>query len=275
MRFDAVVRSMSNRRIWVFVLAVGIILGASAGALSKLMKRAYIAETSVLFTKEAGRSSLADIAGQLGGVAALLGTGVAGNSGVNEALAILRSRLLATEFLGQEQRLGEVSALVPHEGAEPPGSPDRVNRAVEYFQQHVLSVSYDARTDLIRLSITWRDRQKAAAWANAYVKLANEVMRKRQIEDAKGRLSYLRAAAERAETLDLQQAIYKLIETQVRTEMLAATRPEFAFTVVDQAVPSQVDDYVRPKSALIGLVVGLLSSLAALGLIQLRGLRTR
>jgi uncharacterized protein involved in exopolysaccharide biosynthesis len=266
---------LGNKSAWIFVMVVGLVFGASAVLLSKRMQRAYMSETSVIFAKEAGRSSLADIAGQLGGVAALLGSGAAGNSGVNEALAILRSRLLATEFLNQDQRLAEFDALVPVDSSDPPGSPDRTNRAVDYFQQRVLSVGYDGRTDLIRLSITWRDRQKAAAWANAYIKSANELMRKRQIDDAKGRLAFLRAAAERAETVDLQQAIYKLIEAQVRTEMLAATRPEFAFTVVDQAVPAQVGAYVRPKPALMGLMAGLLGSLVALGLLQLRGLRAK
>jgi uncharacterized protein involved in exopolysaccharide biosynthesis len=251
------------------VAVVGSCFAVAAWGLSKRMDRAYLAETSVMLAKDSSSNSLSSMAGQLGGVAALLGTNIPGNGDVNEALATLRSRQLVTEFLRQERHLADVDALVKEGKGDPLDSADRVSRAVDFFQERVLNVEYDARSALISVSVTWRDRQMAATWANAYVSLANEAMRKREIEEARNRITFLRAAAERAETVDLRQAIYRLIEAQIRAEMLATTRPEFAFRVVDPAVPALSTAYVRPKSALMGLVAGLLGALLAAGVVAL------
>ena len=59
----------------------------------------------------------------------------------------------------------------------------------------------------------------------------------------------------------VQQAIYRLIEEQINTVMLANVREEYAFKVIDPAVVPDIDQYEWPKRALI-LVLG-----AGLGLL--------
>jgi uncharacterized protein involved in exopolysaccharide biosynthesis len=262
--------TQGRRKLILAVVFLGA--GLAAGLLSKLMDKAYESETKLMIAKDDDRESLASMAGQLGNFASLLGGVGTGGRDVNEALATLRSRLLVTEFLDQNWRLKLVQDLLktnPIDGDEL----DKRARAIEFFQKNVLTVAYDARSGLVSVSIVWKDRQIAADWANQYVQCANEVMRRRAIEEARSRVAFLRTAAEKAESVDLRSAIFGVLQAQVRAEMLATTRPEFGFRVFDPAVRARANAYVRPKSWLIALIAGVFASGFATGIFAWRDRR--
>jgi uncharacterized protein involved in exopolysaccharide biosynthesis len=253
----------------MIVAAVALVTGIALWGWSKTFEKAWGAETNIMIVKDGDRDSLAGVAGQLGGVAALLG-GAAGGRDINEALAALRSRKLALEFLMHDKRIDAIQSLLHDGNPKPPGDPtDLQIAAINYFQKHVLSVDNDMRTGLITVGVVWRDRQVAADWANAYVAEANELIRRRTMTEAAERIAYLRAAAEKAETVDLRNAISSLLESQIRTQMLASTRPEFAFRVFDPAVRARVEERVRPKSALLGLIGTIIGGALASGVLLL------
>ena len=64
-----------------------------------------------------------------------------------------------------------------------------------------------------------------------------------------------------------------MIETRLTEQMLANVRKEFAFRVIDPAVPSDVDEPYRPKVLLNALAGALLGAL--LGLLLARDLESR
>jgi uncharacterized protein involved in exopolysaccharide biosynthesis len=71
--------------------------------------------------------------------------------------------------------------------------------------------------------------------------------------------------------VEVQQAIYRLMEAQTKKQMVASTREEYAFQTIDPAVPPQ--ERASPKRALIvltGLVLGL-----ALGTLVVSVMRSR
>jgi hypothetical protein len=90
-------------------------------------------------------------------------------------------------------------------------------------------------------------------------------MRERGIASARNRLQFLHEAAKNAATVELRTAIYRLVETQVNAEMMAATKPDYAFTVVDPAVPAGVDEFVRPQTWLLVLMAAMFGGALALG----------
>jgi len=83
-------------------------------------------------------------------------------------------------------------------------------------------------------------------------------MRRRAIEEAETSLRYLNRELEKAKSVEVQQAIYRLIETQVKKIMLANVREEYAMRVIDPAFVPDPDEFDHPK---------LLSSLMAGGLV--------
>jgi hypothetical protein len=113
------------------------------------------------------------------------------------------------------------------------------------------------------VSITWTDRRRTAELANHYIAFANDALRQRTMTAARDRIAFLDAAAKEAATVDLRQAIYQLVQEQVNSEMLAATKPEYAFVVVDPAVPAGVNEFVRPLPFLMAVVAAAFGAFAA------------
>jgi uncharacterized protein involved in exopolysaccharide biosynthesis len=73
-------------------------------------------------------------------------------------------------------------------------------------------------------------------------------------------------------SVEVQQAIYRLIEAQTKKKMVASTREEYAFQTIDPAVPPQ--ERTSPKRTLIvitGLVLGLALSILIVSLIRWGG----
>jgi uncharacterized protein involved in exopolysaccharide biosynthesis len=131
-----------------------------------------------------------------------------------------------------------------------------------HFRDRILTVSEDRRTGLVRLNVEWSDPKAAAEWANELVERANGVTRAWAIDEAMESQKYLRAVLDRTNVLEVRQSINSLIEAELKKEMLATVRVQYSFRVVDQARPSDLDDFVRPRRLLL-VMFGLIAGLAA------------
>jgi hypothetical protein len=225
-----------------------------AYASSYLIRPAYRAETTIVEAPESGgESSLSGVTGQLGG----LGILAAGLGGLNDPQRVafvetLRSPGLARKFLRERGLVavlcGTRSITCGH------GAESDENRALRTFRRNILDVAEDKRTGVIRVAITWFDRREAAEWANQYVVLANRELQTRAITGAHQRVAFLEKAAAETDIPEVRSAIFALLESQIKTEMFATTRPEFAFRVIDSAVAPDASARARPLRSLMGLV---------------------
>lgn len=248
-------------------MAVAFVCAVGTWAITKRMTKAYRAETVTMMSEGGDGSALAGLGGQLGGVAALLGSSIGPSDKTNESLATLRSRRLIAEFLRAQNRIKRLETLQWPDDHQQRTEDEHMTRAVSFMQANVLNVSDDRRTGTIRVSMTWYDRNEAAAWANDYVSAANDLLRSRAILDARQSIKYLKQAAANAESVELQQAVYRLLESQVKSEMLATTRPEFALRIIDPATVPPLGGHVRPRPALLGAAGGAIGALLAAGAI--------
>jgi uncharacterized protein involved in exopolysaccharide biosynthesis len=111
--------------------------------------------------------------------------------------------------------------------------------AVKTFREAVLAIREDKRTGLTTIDIDWKDASVAAQWANSYVGLANEQIRARAIDEANRNIKFLNEQIEKTRVVEVQRSMYALIENETKNLMLANARDEYAFTVVDPAVPPE------------------------------------
>lgn len=264
------------------IVASAAVAGGIAYAASYLITPAYRAEIVLSPMNDSGSSDLmAALGGQLGGLGALAGLGLGGDSGRNERLAMLSSRELAVRFIDAEQLVSEfcVARLIkcaPSIITETvaTGSPEReANDARKLFQRRVLSVSEDKRTGLIRVSITWVDREQAARWASRYVEMANRDLLARSIAESDRRIEFLRTAAAASEIIELRQAVYNLMESEIKSRMVASSRVDYAFKVIDPALVPDERDRVRPKRALLAVLGAGLGTLSLIITLMIRGRR--
>jgi LPS O-antigen subunit length determinant protein (WzzB/FepE family) len=89
----------------------------------------------------------------------------------------------------------------------------------------------------------------------------NAEMRRRAIGKADASIGFLEKELNTTTVVATREAISRLIEVQIKQRMLANVTDEYAFRIVDRALPPDKIDVLKPKKALMlfaGLAVGLL-----------------
>jgi len=252
------------RRRWKVYLSIVLVAALVGLASTFVLERRYEAEL-VALPRGSDRSALLSSLGQLGGLAAIAGLG-SGESGQRaEAIQMLQSQILARDFIRENKLL---PVLYPADWDESrqawKGREKTMNDAVRLFDHSVRNVIEDRRTGLVTLRITWREPVQAAVWANELVRRANEQLRHRAVVRAQGAIDYLKREARAAETIEVQQSLYRLMEDQYKTLLLANVSEDYAFSVIDPAVASDPKQYVFPKRRLFtfgGLFFGFVLAL--------------
>jgi LPS O-antigen subunit length determinant protein (WzzB/FepE family) len=193
------------------------------------------------------QSGMSSTLARFGGLAALAGVDI-GAGGGTEPLAVLKSKEFAREFITDFDLMP-----VLFEGVE--ASEDKpldMRDAVRMFDSSIRTVTDDKKTGLVTISIRWKDPETAAAWANELVKRLNERMRRQALEQAERNVAYLQKEIATATVISLQQSMGRVLEGEMQKLMLARGNEEFAFKVIDRAVPPKERD--APKRALIAIM---------------------
>jgi uncharacterized protein involved in exopolysaccharide biosynthesis len=144
---------------------------------------------------------------------------------------------------------------------EDPAEAPTLSDAYDVFTKKVVEVDQDLRGGIVTITVNWKDPVLAAEWANGLVANANERLRSQAIQDADLTIKYLNQELASTNALELQQAIYFLVESEIQKRTIAKVQSEYAFKVLSPAVPADWDKYDSPNRALIisiGLVLGLM-----------------
>lgn len=277
------VRMLWSGKWWIIASCV---FGACAlAAVAYAMTPTYRAAT-LLVASAPDRgvgSGLSSAFSSLGGLASLAGLNVGQDaSAADEALAVLRSRQFTEKFIGDKNLLPKLFSerwdQVAGRWTAPPDRRPTLGQGFRYFDTYVRTVLRDKRTGLVTLQIDWKDRVDAADWANDLVHRLNAEMRGRAIAKADASLGYLRHELEATTFLESKEAINRLVEGQINRRMIASVTEEFAFGVVDRAVPPDQGDTVRPNKPamiVIGLLLGLSLGVGGVCFVRVLSLRRR
>ena len=260
-----------DRRAVGTVVGLAALGGSVALGLSFVVPREYAATVTLLPAKSERPSALDGVAGQLGGLASLAGVDIGSDSDRSEAVATLRSRSLAVAFIEQNDLVPELfprkwDADAKRWKVRRADDVPTINDAYRRFDRQVRAVSEDRRSGIVTLTVTWRDPQRAADWANELAARVNREMRDRAISEASSSLEYLNRELERTQVVELRQPIYRLIEHRLRTVMLANVREQFAFRIIDPALAPDADDYSSPIRWLFALAGAALFGLIGLAI---------
>lgn len=234
------------RVLWKYKYLVATVttLGAVAALILALTAiPIYRAEAVITEVREGGMGGGGALTSQLGGLASLAGLNLAGSNTARSAQAVLKSRHLVEEFVKRNNLLPE---LFPKAQRQP-----TLWLAVKRFQEGLLRISEDTRQSKTTVAVEWTDPAVAARWANALVVLANELIRARALEESNRNVAYLKEQIARTNVVELQRVMYNLIESETKTLMLANARAEYAFVIVDPAVPPEIR--ISPRRTLMVL----------------------
>jgi hypothetical protein len=289
--------SVSARRLaallWSrrYLLAAFIVVAMIASTFDALTRTVVYESTAELAQVKDDSSQLSgaigSALGQLGGLVGGLGLPSGGTS-VEESVAVLRSRDFSLHFMNEHRVLqflfprlwddaagrwkGDASAAsissadrmarwlssTPVAAIPPPAPGPSPDRAVRAFDE-IRAVEVDRRTNFVRLSIRGPTPEIARAWATAMIDELNDLLRRRALEDAHRAVALLSQKVESEPLQSTRVIASALLESQLRHEVSAESRREFALRVLDP--PSVPDERYAPRRTrivLIGAAVGFL-----------------
>lgn len=221
-----------------------------------------------------GPSGLDVFAGTLSEIGALGGLGF-GQSGSDRAVALatLTSRTVVERFIEDFNLRPVLYSSDWNEEAKrwdvsDPEQIPSVWQAYNDFVDNVLRIAEDKKTGLVSVAVEWRNPEQAKEWATELVARTNAHLKNKAIEEGERNLAYLQKQARAIGQVELQQALYGLVEAELKKLMLASGNPEFALKTIDAAVVPQKRDW--PKRSLIVAVGFLLGVFAAAALAIVR-----
>lgn len=241
----------------------------------------------VLAPAHQSANSLSRSMGQLGGLASLAGVtlGGAGSGESQIAQQIMQSWSFIEGFVVDHGLADELAAVT--------GWDERTNQLLisgnsysletekwlsdtdrpsswELFQSFTggLSVEEDRPTGLVTVSMEYYSPHIAKQWLDLYVTAINEHMRERQLARVTNNINYLQGQVEKTAIIEMQEVFYSIIEGQIKSKMLAAASPDYAFVTVS---PSMVpEERSQPRRAMLciaaTLIGGMLSVLVVLAM---------
>ncbi len=260
--FDAL---WSRRLLIILVTAAAAMVGVATALLlpEKFESTVVLAPTGDESGGKLGGAGA--LLSQFGGLASLGGLSIGGGGGrKSEAVATLKSAALTEAFIRDNELLpvlysDDWDATKKTWTITDPKKQPTPWKAERFFGEEIRAVSEDKKTGLVTLTITWTDPELAAKWASELVARTNSTLRARAIAEAQRSLDYLNEQLKKTSVVELQAAIYGLIESQIKQVMVANGSEEFAFRVIDPArVPEKRSSPKRARIAILATFLGLI-----------------
>jgi uncharacterized protein involved in exopolysaccharide biosynthesis len=236
--------ALRNARRRIAYIAIGCTFLAIVAA--KLTDKQYeaIVMISPVSASNGQMGGLGSLASQFGGLASLAGISVSADSKKAESGATLQSEALTERYIEMNNLLPVLyksqwdSQAMRWKETDPKKVPT-LWKANLYFKKQIRKVTFDIRTGLVSLTITWKDPQQAAKWANDLVSMTNAYLKNKAIEESERNVTYLNEQAAKTVDVEAKQAIYRILQSEVNKIMLARGSDEYAFKIIDPAVPPE------------------------------------
>jgi hypothetical protein len=240
----------------IFWLTLVSTVALSAG-LALSLEDIFRAQAVLVPAGEEGGSNGASTLGGFGSLAELAGVNIRPQDKSNEYIAVLTSYSFLKDFIDSEELMPELFRD-NWDGQNWTDEPPEYWDAYRLLADDVISIERQEDSGLLLLGVEWRDPDLAASWVNNLVERLNDQTRFRAIVEAEKSIAYLRGELDKTSIMGIQQGINALIERQFNQIMLANVREEFAFRIIDPAIPPSEEDQIRPRRPLFVLAGGIL-----------------
>jgi len=217
-------------------------------------------ESKIILVPSEQQSSGA-LTGSFSGIAAIAGVNV-GNDKTDTYLQILQSRDFLNAYLEEEDYLpilfkGQWDKKNKKWIANEPPSQGNIYGLIKSL------IEISRNKDLIIVKVTWEDPLVVSNLANELINGVNTRIRNQAIEESEKSVAFLEAESNKTVIVSTKNAIYNLIEEQMKTIMLANVRDEFAFKVIDKAhIPEHPSNMstieITILSSMIGFLLGIM-----------------
>jgi LPS O-antigen subunit length determinant protein (WzzB/FepE family) len=282
---DMIYRELWNSK-WLILISI-VIFSIGAAIFSLLRPNMYSSDILLAPTESTGQNGLSQMARQFNSLSNFAGLNI-GNKEVSQtdlAVKIMTSRKFISDFINRNDLLVEVIAVKNwdqdtnslmidddiYDASTEKWKRDTkpsFQEAYEIFVKKILNINKDKDSGLYNLSIEYYSPYVAKEWASLIVIEINQVMRERTLKESKQNLKYLSTQLSNTSISEMQTALYRLIEEQTKSLMLAEVQEEFVFKVIDPPIVPEVKS--GPKRELITILGSILGLIFAFGAVFIR-----
>ena len=242
---------------------------------------------------ESGAGGLAGLAKQYGGLASLAGINIGGGGGGATKSLKAQQKITSLDFFTRylyETVVVDLMAVDYWEAAngELVYNPELFDnksqkwlRKARYPQQakpsaqethkaflSVLTLSEDAKTSLVTLSVKHVSPIVAQGWVELVINAVTEELRGKDVDEARESIAFLEEQRLQTSLVSLDEVFAQLIEEQTKTIMLANVSKDYVFEIIDPPVVPELNS--EPKRALICILGTLLGGMLAVLLVLVR-----
>lgn len=268
-----------SKKMWIIGIPFVVTLITAGWSLT--ISNTYLSDTVLSPTEEASGGGLANLSGQLGGLASLAGIslGESSTDHVTIAMAILESRQFISRFVNKYELKDEIMAAQEWDEVtgelifdvniydpasqtwtrKPEGNRPSEPTDLEVYEKfrELLIVERDKATNLVTISIEFFSPDMAQIWLQNMIAEVNNVMREREIDTTQQNIAYLEEQVEGLDNIEMRTVFFQLIQEQSKNLMLAEVRTDFVFTIIDPPILPELKH--APRRALICIVAMILS----------------
>ncbi len=282
--------------IWLgkwLIIAITVVFAIGSVIFALQQPNIYKSEALLSPVSETkGGGGLSALAGQFGGLASLAGINLGGGAGDNSQLAveIIKSRQFTSNFIEKHDILADLMAVkkwnrdantISYDAdiydienkkwtreVKAPFKPEpSMQEAYKNFVK-ILNVSKDKESGMVTLSIEHQSPYIAQKWVTWLVQDINQVMKTREVTEAKKSITFLNSQIKQTNVADIKSILFNLIEEQTKTIMFADVRDEYIFKTIDPAlVPEEKS---KPKRALICVLGTMLGGMLGVMIVLIR-----
>lgn len=219
-----------KKPICIFSIAVALISGISTNFIDPV----YRATTTVT-SADAQQNNMGMMAG-LGGIAGLAGINLnSQSSDTQTSLAIYKSRRFIEEYIDDENLLPILFNQIWDKESKSWKGSSKPNARSGYgvYKKNLL---IREKGPLFDITLSGSDPDGLAEMLNDSIMRINAYTRNEKIKEAKTSIEYLQKQIESTSVNKSQDFLYNLIEEQTKAMMLANSREEYVFKVIDPAI---------------------------------------
>lgn len=225
-----------------------------------------IYRADVLLMPVGEKSSNANgIPGNLLGVAQLSGIQLNVPTSADAKLEILKTRVFLRKVI-EENNL--MPLLFPEAWdsenkkwkEKDKGKRPEIESAIETLK-NAIKIDRGGKSGLVTITNDNEDPKLAAKWLMLLVNTLNRHLKKEVIGESKANISFLEKELRKTPLTEMRKTLFTIIEEQTRQMMLAGTREDFAFKIIDPAVTPQ--SKYKPNRSKIVIIAAFVSFMLA------------
>ena len=136
-----------------------------------------------------------------------------------------------------------------------------IHEVYEEFLTYI-SIEKDKLTGFITISITSPSPVNSRDWVSFLIEDINSVTKSKDLNDSNKALQYLNDQVSKTSLTELREVFFSIIESELRTKMLASISDEYLFSIIDKPIIAEEKESPnRLFISIIGFILGLIVSL--------------